>query len=185
MVKLSLRQSTSIQPLLELDRAPFAFGVLAPVSDQPLGDPSGDRLADADRPKHWMEFAPFEMCHKPLKMTIAEARNEVDRAWSSSYSPERNWEAIDYLATKPVGERITHLLARIAFRGIYFPQVSRFQWFKAFGQNWRLAWSLAMQLWDQKRPRQARVAPAKPVREADPPSEQASLSGAGAVELLR
>ena len=127
------------------------FGQLTPFPATPLYD----RLLKAgrlDRPKHWMDFAPFVMCHTPLKMSIQDARDEVDRAWRLSYSSERNQEAIDYLADKPVGERITHLLARIAFRGIYFPQVSRFQWFKVFGQNWRLAWSLVLQLWAHKSP---------------------------------
>ena len=121
------------------------FGQLTPFPATPLYD----RLLAAGRltrPKHWMDFAPFVMCHEPLKMTIDEARNEVGDAWSDSYSSRRNREAIEYLDSKPVGERIMHLLARIAFRGIYFPQVSRFQWFRAVGQNWRLAWKLAMEL---------------------------------------
>ena len=134
------------------------FGQLTPFPATPLYD----RLLKAgrlDRPKHWMDFAPFVMCHTPLKMTIQEARDEVDQAWRLSYSSERNQEAIDYLADKPVGERITHLLARIAFRGIYFPQVSRFQWFKVFGQNWRLAWSLVLQLWVYKSPPEPSLIP--------------------------
>ena len=40
-----------------------------------------------------------------------------------------------------------HLIARIVLRGIYFPQVTRFQWLRAFGQNWRLGWELATQVW--------------------------------------
>ena len=134
------------------------FGQLTPFPATPLYD----RLLAAgrlDRPKHWMDFAPFVMCHKPLRMTIDEARQEVDQAWRLSYSSERNQEAIDYLAGKPVGERITHLLARIAFRGIYFPQVSRFQWFKVFGQNWRLAWSLVIQLCAHKSPPEPSLVP--------------------------
>ena len=121
------------------------FGQLTPFPATPLYD----RLLAAgrlDRPKHWMEFAPFVMCHTPLKMSIKQARDEVGKAWSLSYSPERNRQAIEWLKDKPVGERIMHLFARIAFRGIYFPQVSRFQWFKAIGQNWRLAWDLAWKL---------------------------------------
>ena len=134
------------------------FGQLTPFPATPLYD----RLLAAgrlERPKHWMDFAPFVMCHKPLKMTITEARDEVELAWHASYSAERNREAIDYLANKPVGERLTHLLARIVFRGIYFPQVSRFQWFKAFGQNWRLAWNLAKELRAWKSPGPKKVAP--------------------------
>ncbi len=136
------------------------FGQLTPFPATPLYDRllAAGRLA---RPKHWMEFAPFVMCHKPLKMTIEEARTEVGEAWRSSYSPERNREAIEYLAGKPVGERITHLMARIAFRGIYFPQMSRFQWFRVFGQNWRLVWGLTRGLFTQKRSNRAEVAPAE------------------------
>ena len=132
------------------------FGQLTPFPATPLYDRllAAGRLA---RPKHWLDFAPFVMCHKPAKMTIEEARAEVDHAWRESYSPERNREAIEYLSDKPVGERITHLLARVAFRGIYFPQVSRFQWFRAFGQNWGLAWRLARQLWRGDSPAPAKV----------------------------
>lgn len=125
------------------------FGQLTPFPATPLYD----RLQAAgrlERPKHWMDFAPFKMCHKPLKMSIEEARSEVDHAWRSSYSPQRNREAIEYLTSKPLGERVMHLLVRIIFRGIYFPQVSRLQWFRAFGQNWRLGWELAAQIWAAK-----------------------------------
>jgi hypothetical protein len=137
------------------------FGQLTPFPATPLYD----RLLAAgrlDRPKHWLEFAPFVMCHTPLKMTIAEARAEVGKAWTMSYSPERNRRAIEWLADKPAGERIMHLLARIAFRGIYFPQVSRLQWFRAIGQNWRLGLDLARQLWrSRRRDRPAEIAPAE------------------------
>jgi len=113
------------------------FGQLTPFPATPLYDRllASGRL---ERPKHWMDFAPFVMAHKPLKMTIDEARQEVDHAWRTSYSPRRNREAIEYLASKPVGEQITHLFSRIAFRGIYFPQVGRLQQLRAIGENWRL-----------------------------------------------
>jgi hypothetical protein len=50
---------------------------------------------------------------------------------------------------------MVHLLARIAFRGIYFPQVSKLQWFRAVWPNWRLMLRLASRLWsgaDNSRP---------------------------------
>jgi radical SAM superfamily enzyme YgiQ (UPF0313 family) len=118
------------------------FGQLTPFPATPLYE----RLLAAgrlDRPKHWMDFSPFVMCHKPLLMTIAEAREEVDYAWTQSYSAHRNREVVDYLSDKPVAEQIIHLLARIAFRGIYFPQVSKLQWLRATAPNWRLILELA------------------------------------------
>jgi len=82
-----------------------------------------------------MDFAPFEMAHAPLKMTIKEARTEVNQAWTVSYSPARNAEAMDFIKDKPVEIRIGHLVARLFFRGIYFPQMTKWAWLKLVAQN--------------------------------------------------
>lgn len=118
------------------------FGQLTPFPATPLYDrlEKAGRLA---RPKHWMDFAPFEMAHTPLKMTIKEARQEVDRAWSLSYSPERNLGALDAIAQTPLQYRITHLVARLFFRGIYFPQMGKRAWLKLIAQNRRPIFRLA------------------------------------------
>jgi len=110
------------------------FGQLTPFPATPLYTrlEKAGRLA---RPKHWLEFAPFVMAHDPLKMTIAEARSETEYAWSRSYSPERNAEAIESIAYKPVGCRIGHLVARLFFRGIYFPQMGWRSWVKVLCEN--------------------------------------------------
>lgn len=117
------------------------FGQLTPFPATPLYHrlEKAGRLA---RPKHWMDFAPFEMAHTPLKMTIPEARTEVDHAWSSSYSPERNAVAVDSISHKPVMDRISLLIARLFFRGIYFPQMNRLAWIKLIVQNRRAIYSL-------------------------------------------
>ncbi|HEX5083233.1 MAG TPA: hypothetical protein VFY40_14400, partial [Blastocatellia bacterium] len=31
--------------------------------------------------RHWMEFAPYQMAHTPLKMTSSQAQTEVRQAW--------------------------------------------------------------------------------------------------------
>jgi hypothetical protein len=82
-----------------------------------------------------MDFAPFEMAHAPLKMTIKEARNEVNQAWTTSYSPARNAEAMNFIKDKPVEVRLSHLVARLFFRGIYFPQMSKWAWMKLIADN--------------------------------------------------
>lgn len=118
------------------------FGQLTPFPATPLYDrlEKAGRLA---RPKHWMDFAPFEMAHAPLKMTIKEARQEVDRAWSLSYSPERNASALDEISQSPLQYRITHFVARLFFRGIYFPQMGKRAWLKLIVQNRRSILRLA------------------------------------------
>jgi len=112
------------------------FGLLTPLPSTPLYT----RLAEAGRltrPKHWEEFIPFTMAHTPLKMTISEAHAEVKHGWSTSYSPEAIAHAVQALAHKPLGYRINILVARLCFRGIYFPQMGKLAWFKVIAQNGR------------------------------------------------
>src|SRR5437879_1588985 len=94
------------------------FGQITPFPATPLYD----RLAKEGRltrPKHWLEFAPFQMAHTPERMTIAEVQAEVHHAWSSAYSPAATARALDAIADEPVPYKISHLVSRIFFRGIY------------------------------------------------------------------
>lgn len=117
------------------------FGQLTPFPATPLYDrlEASGRL---QRPKHWLDFAPFVMAHEPLKMSIAEARKETISAWERSYSPERNAEAIESIADSPIQVRISHFVARLFFRGIYFPQLGTRAWLKLLFQNRKTIWSL-------------------------------------------
>lgn len=131
------------------------FGQLTPFPSTPLYT----RLQEAgrlQRPKHWLEFAPFVMAHDPLKMTIEDAKEETFDAWSRSYSPERNFEAINSIRHAPIDVRISHLVARLFFRGIYFPQMSKWAWIKLLFDNRRSILSLTgegLKTWRQARKR--------------------------------
>jgi radical SAM superfamily enzyme YgiQ (UPF0313 family) len=119
------------------------FGLLTPLPATPLYK----RLEAAGRltrPKHWQEFIPFQMAHTPLKMTIAEAHAEVKYGWAESYSPEGIGEAVDLLEHKPLGYRINIFIARICFRGIYFPQMGRLAWLNVIAQNRRTIFKLVI-----------------------------------------
>jgi len=112
------------------------FGQLTPFPATPLYE----RLQKTGRllrPKHWLDFAPFVMAHNPLKMTVAEARAETEFAWASSYSPQRNAEALAAIGDRPIVYRAVHLVARMFFRGIYFPQLDWKAWLKVITQNRR------------------------------------------------
>ena len=63
------------------------FGQITPFPATPLYDRL-EKEGRLTRPKHWLEFAPFRMAHTPLKMTIPEVQDEVQYAWTNSYSPE-------------------------------------------------------------------------------------------------
>ena len=110
------------------------FGLLTPLPATPLYkrlEASG-RLT---RPKHWREFIPFAMAHTPLKMTIEEAHAEVKYGWEQAYSPKALARAVDALDDEPLGYRLNIFVARLCFRGIYFPMMAKMAWLKIVAQN--------------------------------------------------
>jgi len=110
------------------------FGLLTPYPATPLYE----RLALAGRltrPKHWLEFKPFSMAFSPAGISSEQAEAEVREAWESSYTPAANASAMRWLESKPLPDRVIHLLSRLAFRGIYFPQMSRREWVGILFQN--------------------------------------------------
>jgi len=117
------------------------FGQLTPFPATPLYDRL-EKSGRMRRPKHWLDFAPFVMAHDPLKMSIDEAKAETLHAWSRSYSPQRNHEAIESIRSTPVQVRIGHLVARMFFRGIYFPQMGTRAWLKLLFDNRKTIFSL-------------------------------------------
>ena len=112
------------------------FGQLTPFPATPLYERL-ERSGRLERPKHWLDFAPFVMAHAPLKMSIEDARRETIYAWERSYSPERNREAIETIRDAPIQTRISHLAARLFFRGIYFPQIGTRAWLRLLFANRR------------------------------------------------
>src|SRR5246500_4019347 len=110
------------------------FGLMTPLPATPLYK----RLETAGRltrPKHWQEFIPFAMAHTPLKMSIDEAHSEVRIGWANSYSPQAIERAVDSLNDQPLGYRVNIFLARLCFRGIYFPMMGKLAWLKVVAQN--------------------------------------------------
>src|SRR5256886_12040293 len=138
------------------------FGQLTPFPSTPLYE----RLLKAGRltrPKHWFDFAPFQMAHTPLKMTIAQTQMELDKAWKVSYSPLRIESAISSISDKPIDQRIMHLIVRLIFRGIYFPQMTRTAWLRVIVDNRRMIYKLAKEgfgKWRATRGRPSMVSPA-------------------------
>jgi radical SAM superfamily enzyme YgiQ (UPF0313 family) len=117
------------------------FGLLTPLPATPLYK----RLEAAGRltrVKHWQEFIPFAMAHTPLKMTIEEAHAEVKSGWAQAYSPEALAHAVDSLDDQPLGYRINIFIARMCFRGIYFPMMGKFAWVRVVAENRRTIFKL-------------------------------------------
>ncbi|HEV3469655.1 MAG TPA: radical SAM protein [Pyrinomonadaceae bacterium] len=135
------------------------FGQLTPFPATPLYERL-ERAGRLERPEHWLDFAPFVMAHAPLKMTIEEARLETRRAWEASYSPERNARVVEALSDRPLQYRVSHLVSRLFFRGIYFPQMGRRAWLKLIADNRRVIYRLAKEAateWRKARRKRADV----------------------------
>ena len=118
------------------------FGQLTPFPSTPLYErlKKDGRLT---RPKHWLEFAPYQMANTPLKMTIPQTHEELTKAWMVSYSPERTEQALESLSDKPIGDRLMHMIMRMLFRGIYFPQTNKRAWAKVVMANRRQIYRFA------------------------------------------
>ena len=110
------------------------FGQITPFPATPLYERL-EKEGRLTRPRHWLEFAPFHMAHTPLGMTVPEVQAEVRYAWLHSYSAAATAQAIESIADEPVPYKISHLIARIFFRGIYFPPKGAWGWLKVIAQN--------------------------------------------------
>jgi radical SAM superfamily enzyme YgiQ (UPF0313 family) len=110
------------------------FGQITPFPATPLYARL-EREGRLTRPKHWLDFTPFRMAHTPLNMTSSEVQAEIRHAWTNSYSPAATRQAIDSLGNEPVWYKISHLVARLFFRGIYLPQKGAWGWLKVMAQN--------------------------------------------------
>jgi len=132
------------------------FGMLTPFPSTPLYA----RLQAAGRltrPKHWLEYAPYRMAHTPLKMTIPETQDELEKAWATAYSPETIERALNSISDKPLQQRVMHLVMRLCFRGIYFPQMNKRAWMKLIAQNRRAIFNLAKESIGKRRVGQKRM----------------------------
>lgn len=119
------------------------FGQITPFPSTPLYNRllQDGRLT---RPTHWLDFGPFEMAHTPLKMTVAAVHEEIKYAWTNTYSPENTRSAMRKIAGVPAAYQLSHLIARLCFRGIYFPQKGSGAWLKVLLENRRVIFRIGV-----------------------------------------
>jgi radical SAM superfamily enzyme YgiQ (UPF0313 family) len=133
--------------LQQIEQWPPGLPVFSTLTPLP-GTPLYSRLqaeGRMTRPRHWLNFAPYKMSHTPLKMTTAQAHDELDKAWRRSYSPERNKQVIDLLSRQNLEAGAMHFLMRLFFRGIYVPQMTITAWLRLIFQNRRSISTLVRQ----------------------------------------
>jgi len=127
------------------------FSLMTPFPSTPLYQ----RLLQSGRltrPKHWLDFRPFTMSYTPENITIEEAEAEVREAWTRAYSPQATRDALGRISDRPLSERAIVFFSRLAFRGIYFPQVRPREWLSLLWGNRRVLFSLSYEALQKSRP---------------------------------
>jgi hypothetical protein len=61
----------------------------------------------------------------------------MNYGWALSYSPEALAQAVAALDDQHVGDRVNIFLARLCFRGIYFPMMGKSSWLRVVVENRR------------------------------------------------
>jgi len=112
------------------------FGLLTPYPATPLYD----RLMGEGRltrPKHWLDFRPFRMAFTPESISIEQAEREVNNAWKHCYDEHAIADALQKIEGRPFKERMVMFCTRLAFRGIYFPMMTKASWISVLFKNRR------------------------------------------------
>src|ERR1051326_769425 len=77
-----------------------------------------------------------------FSISFSAAEKEIEKAWRGTYSPERNEKVVNELIQENLDMGAMHLLARLCFRGIYVPQMTRRAWLNLIFQNRRSIFKL-------------------------------------------
>jgi hypothetical protein len=114
------------------------------------------------------------MAHTPLHMSISEVQTEVHPAWTEAYSPAATVQALDAIADEPVPYKISHLVARIIFRGIYFPPRTAWGWLKVIASNRAPIWRVFRESFTQWHGTRSEVGRQVAAAAAEAPAESGS-----------
>lgn len=112
------------------------FGLLTPYPGTPLYDrlQKQGRLV---RPEHWLDFKPFRLAFQPNHLSPGQAENEVNESWRKGYGRRSFARTQRWLVDnrKPFDHQVAFLVARLLFRGIYFPQSTPWSWIRLLASN--------------------------------------------------
>jgi radical SAM superfamily enzyme YgiQ (UPF0313 family) len=119
------------------------FGLLTPYPGTPLYArlQKEKRLT---RPEHWLDFQAFKTAFIPKGISAEEAEAQVRQSWLHCYSPATFFRAQRWMVEqrKAFGQQLTLFITRLLFRGIYFPQRTRWSWLRLLALNSRTVTSL-------------------------------------------
>ena len=112
------------------------FGLLTPYPNTPLYDRL-QRQQRLVRPEHWLDFKPFRLTFRPNHLSADQSEAEVNESWRRNYGSRSFARTQQWLTEhgKPFDHQVAFLVARLLFRGIYFPQSTRWSWVRLLAAN--------------------------------------------------
>jgi radical SAM superfamily enzyme YgiQ (UPF0313 family) len=112
------------------------FGLLTPYPATPLYERL-EKQGRLLRPKHWLDVVAFKGTFQFSHMSVDEAEGEVRAAWRECYRPRSFARTQRWLVAngKAFDVQAMFLVARLLFRGIYFPQPNAWSWIRLIGAN--------------------------------------------------
>ncbi|MGH9779397.1 MAG: B12-binding domain-containing radical SAM protein [Candidatus Acidiferrales bacterium] len=81
--------------------------------------------------KHWLQYRPYGAAFKPRQMTPEELEKEIRTGWQMAYSAGSVFGRMARMRSRRWVHRLIYLFATLAFRGVYFHQMSVRSWFGA------------------------------------------------------
>jgi radical SAM superfamily enzyme YgiQ (UPF0313 family) len=108
---------------------PGFFPVFSQLTPLP-GTPLFKSLREQGRleERHWMNYRPFGAAFQPKQLTPRQLEQEIRTAWELAYSPSGVLGRVRRMRGLPIVTKFVYTFATIAFRGIYFRQMSVKAW---------------------------------------------------------
>jgi len=110
--------------------------------------------------KHWLNYRPYGAVFQPKQMTTAELEGEIRSGWQMAYSPGSVFERMARMRGRSWVHKLIYLFATMAFRGVYFRQMSVRAWLGA-------VWGYRRSLWEVFTRRAPHSVPPPAPREPD------------------
>lgn len=117
---------------------PGFFPVFSQLTPLP-GTPLSKSLREQGRleERHWLNYRPYGAAFTPKHMTPAELEGEVRAAWSMAYSADGIFRRVSRMRNMRFVSKLIYVFATLAFRGIYFKQMTARAWLKLIWENRR------------------------------------------------
>jgi radical SAM superfamily enzyme YgiQ (UPF0313 family) len=112
---------------------PGFFPVFSQLTPLP-GTPLFKALREQGRleERHWLNYRPYGVAFHPKQMTPAELEREIREAWELAYSPAGVLERMRRMRELRFISKFIYAFATLAFRGIYFRQMTLRAWLRIF-----------------------------------------------------